>query len=60
MPKFLYRSSVSGDFFLYYIVSIFKLGDIYFSQKGKIQFRDITPTNSKPKADKKNSDVLKF
>lgn len=30
-----------------YIVSIFNIGDTYFSQKRKIKLREITPTNSK-------------
>lgn len=30
-----------------YIVSIFNVGDTYFSQKREIKFREVTPTNSK-------------
>lgn len=34
------------------MISIFNLGDAYFSQKGKIKFREITSTNSKPAVEK--------
>lgn len=36
-----------------HMVSIFNLADTCFSQKRNIQFREVTPTNSKLKVDKK-------
>lgn len=39
--------------YMSHIVSVFNIGDTYFSQKRKIKFREFTPTNSKLAVGKK-------